>query len=103
MGVRSRLRRAGWWHVGVRDLESVAEHSLRVAQLTALIAIEEGGDPSRATYLGTWYGSQETRIGDVPHSVKPYMDVASNERITEDQLAVLPESAAKSIREAVTE
>jgi putative hydrolase of HD superfamily len=31
------------------------------------------------------------------------MDVASNERITEDQVAVLPEAAAKSIREAVTE
>lgn len=32
MGVLERLRRAGWWQVGVRDPESVAEHSLRVAQ-----------------------------------------------------------------------
>jgi putative hydrolase of HD superfamily len=47
-----------------------------------------------------WHDSQETRIGDIPHSAKPYMDVASNERITEDQTAVLPDSAAKSIREA---
>ncbi len=103
MGVLKRLRRAGWWHVGVRDPESVAEHSLRVAQLAALIASEEGGDPARAAYLGMWHDSQETRIGDIPHSAKPYMDVASNERITEDQVAVLPEAAAKSIREAVTE
>jgi putative hydrolase of HD superfamily len=103
MGVLKRLRRAGWWHVGVRDPESVAEHSLRVAQLAALIASEEGGDPVRAAYLGMWHDSQETRIGDIPHSAKPYMDVASNERITEDQVAVLPEAAAKSIREAVTE
>ena len=50
-----------------------------------------------------WHDSQETRIGDIPHSAKPYMDVASNERITEDQVAVLPDAAAKSIREAVTE
>jgi putative hydrolase of HD superfamily len=103
MGVLKRLRRAGWWHVGVRDPESVAEHSLRVAQLAALIASEEGGDPARAAYLGMWHDSQETRIGDIPHSAKPYMDVASNERITEDQVAVLPEAAAKSILEAVTE
>jgi putative hydrolase of HD superfamily len=103
MGVLKRLRRAGWWHVGVRDPESVAEHSLRVAQLAALIASEEGGDPARAAYLGMWHDSQETRIGDIPHSARPYVEVASNERITDDQTALLPDKAAKSIREAVLE
>ncbi|MDX6236957.1 MAG: hypothetical protein QOG10_1772 [Kribbellaceae bacterium] len=103
MGVLKRLRRAGWWHVGVRDPESVAEHSLRVAQLAALIASEEGGDPARAACLGMWHDSQETRIGDIPHGARPYVEVASNERITDDQTAVLPDKAAKSIREAVLE
>lgn len=103
MGVLKRLRRAGWWHVGVRDPESVAEHSLRVAQLAALIASEEGGDPVRAAYLGMWHDSQETRIGDIPHSARPYVEVAGNERITADQTAALPDNAAKSIREAVLE
>jgi putative hydrolase of HD superfamily len=32
MGVLKRIRRSGWWHVGVRDPESIAEHSFRVAQ-----------------------------------------------------------------------
>jgi putative hydrolase of HD superfamily len=41
LGVLKRIRRAGWWHVGVRDPESVAEHSLRVAQLAAIIAAEQ--------------------------------------------------------------
>lgn len=103
MGVLKRLRRAGWWHAGVRDPESVAEHSLRVAQLAALIATEEGGDPARAAYLGMWHDSQETRIGDIPHSARPYVEVASNEQITEDQIAGLPDLAAKSIRDAVAE
>jgi putative hydrolase of HD superfamily len=103
MGVLKRLRRAGWWHAGVRDPESVSEHSLRVAQLAALIAAEEGGDPARAAYMGMWHDSQETRIGDIPHSARPYVEVASNERITEDQIAVLPDRAAKSVREAVAE
>ncbi|MFF1819282.1 HD family hydrolase [Kribbella sp. NPDC058245] len=78
LGVLKRLRRAGWWHVSVRDPESVAEHSLRVAQLAALIAAEEGGDPARAAYLGMWHDSQEARIGDIPHSARPYIEVASN-------------------------
>lgn len=103
MGVLKRLRRAGWWHAGVRDPESVSEHSLRVAQLAALIAAEEGGDPARAAYLGMWHDSQETRIGDIPHSARPYVEVASNERITEDQIVGLPDRAAKSIRDAVAE
>ena len=103
MGVLKRLRRAGWWHAGVRDPESVSEHSLRVAQLAALIAAEEGGDPARAAYMGMWHDSQETRIGDIPHSARPYVEVASNERITEDQIAELPDRAAKSVRDAVAE
>lgn len=103
MGVLKRVRRSGWWHAGVRDPESVAEHSLRVAQLAALIATEEGGDPARAAYLGMWHDSQETRIGDIPHSARPYVEAASNERITEDQTAGLPDLAAKSIQDAVAE
>jgi putative hydrolase of HD superfamily len=103
MGVLKRLRRSGWWHAGIRDPESVAEHSLRVAQLAALIAAEEGGDPARAAYLGLWHDSQETRIGDIPHSAKPYITVESNESITADQVAGLPSRSAESVIDAVSE
>lgn len=51
LGVLKRMRRAGWWHAGVRDPESVAEHSLRVAQLASLIAAIEGAEPGRAALL----------------------------------------------------
>jgi putative hydrolase of HD superfamily len=47
LGILKRIRRAGWWHAGVRDPESVAEHTMRVAQLAALLAAEEGADPAR--------------------------------------------------------
>jgi putative hydrolase of HD superfamily len=104
MGVLKRLRRAGWWQVGVRDPESVAEHSLRVAQLAGLIAAEEGGDPARAAYLGLWHDSQETRITDIPHSARPYIgEKAGNEVITRDQVAHMPDAAAKTVTEAVIE
>ena len=103
MGVLKRLRRAGWWQAGVRDPESVAEHSLRVAQLAALIAAEEGADPARAAYLGLWHDSQETRITDLPHSARRYLGKANNETITRDQAAYLPDAAAKTVTEAVVE
>lgn len=103
LGVLKRMRRAGWWHAGVRDPESVAEHSLRVAQLAALIAAEEGADPARAAFLALWHDSQETRTGDIPHTAKPYMAGADNEAITADQVARLPHAAAKTVQEAVAE
>ncbi|MCP2267248.1 putative hydrolases of HD superfamily [Promicromonospora thailandica] len=104
MGVLKRLRRAGWWQAGVRDPESVAEHSLRVAQLAALIAAEEGADPARAAYLGLWHDSQETRTTDLPHTARPYVTrTAGNEAITRDQVAHLPDAAARTVTNAVAE
>jgi 5'-deoxynucleotidase YfbR-like HD superfamily hydrolase len=103
MGVLKGVRRAGWWHAGIRDPESVAEHSLRVAQLAALIAAEEGGDPARAALLAIWHDSQETRTGDLPHTAKRYLSGPDPQLITADQTAALPELAAKTVREAVSE
>lgn len=103
LGVLKRMRRAGWWHVGVRDPESVAEHSLRVAQIASLLAAIEGADPSRAALLAIWHDSQETRTGDIPHTANPYLDKPSPEAITADQTAGLPDGARKTVYEAVTE
>jgi len=66
LGILKRIRRSGWWHAGVRDPESVGEHSLRAAQLAALIAAEEGASPERAAFLAVWHDTQETRTGDLP-------------------------------------
>jgi putative hydrolase of HD superfamily len=103
LGVLKRIRRAGWWHGGVRDPESVAEHSLRVAQLASLIAAIEGAEPNRAALLAVWHDSQETRTGDIPHTARPYLDQRSPEVITADQTASLPETARKTVQEAVAE
>jgi putative hydrolases of HD superfamily len=103
MGVLKRQRRSGWWHAGVRDPESIAEHSLRVAQLAGLIAAAEGADPAKAAYMAIWHDSQETRIGDIPHSARPYVEAKANEEITVDQVGGMAEPLAKSVIGAVEE
>ncbi|MGH3817436.1 MAG: HD domain-containing protein [Pseudonocardiaceae bacterium] len=103
LGVLKRIRRAGWWHAGVRDPESVAEHSLRVAQLASLIAAIEGAEPARAALLAVWHDSQETRTGDIPHTARPYLDQCSPEVITADQTAALPGTARTTVQDAVAE
>ncbi|MER6990922.1 HD domain-containing protein [Saccharopolyspora hirsuta] len=103
LGVLKRIRRAGWWHAGVRDPESVAEHSARVAQLAAIIAAEEGADPGRAALLGLWHDSQETRTGDLPHTANGYLAKPEPRRITADQTEDLPDRSRGMIRGAVDE
>jgi putative hydrolase of HD superfamily len=103
LGVLKRVRRSGWWHAGVRDPESVAEHSVRTAQLAALIAVEEGADPARASFLALWHDTQETRTGDLPHTVQGYLTKPAPRQITEDQTAHLPDRSRALVREAVDE
>lgn len=103
LGILKRIRRAGWWHVGIRDPESVAEHSLRTAQLAALIAAEEGADPVRASFLALWHDSQETRTGDLPHTADGYLTKPEPRQITADQTKNLPEWPRELIRRAVDE
>ncbi|GID31940.1 HD domain-containing protein [Paractinoplanes brasiliensis] len=103
LGLLKRIRRSGWWHVGVRDPESVAEHTMRAAQLAALIAAEEGADPTRAAFLALWHDSQETRTGDLPHTAAVYLAKPDPRQITADQTALLPERSRAVVRTAVDE
>jgi putative hydrolase of HD superfamily len=103
LGLLKRVRRTGWWHAGVRDPESVAEHTMRTAQLAALIAAEEGADPARAAFLALWHDTQETRTGDLPHTATAYLTKPDPRQITADQTDDLPQRARETVRAAVDE
>jgi putative hydrolase of HD superfamily len=103
LGVLKRIRRAGWWHAGIRDPESVAEHTMRAAQLAAILAAEEGADPARAALLALWHDTQESRTGDLPHTARPYVAQPDPRRITADQTEHLPQRSRDVIRTVVDE
>lgn len=46
-GTLRNTKRTGWWMAGVRDPESVAEHSWRTSLIATIIAKLEGADPRR--------------------------------------------------------
>lgn len=85
------------------ELPEPAAVRLRVAQLAALIAAEEGCDPARAALLAIWHDSQETRTGDLPRTARQYLVGPDPQAITADQTAALPDRAGKTVREAVSE
>jgi putative hydrolase of HD superfamily len=103
LGLLKRVRRSGWWHAGVRDPESVGEHSLRAAQLAALLAAEEGASPERAAFLALWHDTQETRTGDLPLTANDYLRKPEPRQITADQTAALPARSRDLVRSAVDE
>ncbi|MER5743038.1 HD domain-containing protein [Streptomyces sp. NPDC002225] len=88
---------------GVRDPESVAEHSWRTSLIASIIAKLEGADPARAAFLAVWHDTQETRTGDVNHLGKKYAPAGAPQRMTADQMAGMPGALASTIRDLVAE
>ncbi|MFJ2210899.1 HD family hydrolase [Streptomyces sp. NPDC101062] len=103
-GTLKSTKRSGWWMAGVRDPESVADHSWRTALLASIIAKLEGADPAQAALLAVWHDSQETRTGDVNHLGKKYTKGEADPRdITADQVAGMPKVLADAVRDLVAE
>ena len=102
-GTLKQTKSTGWWMAGVRDPESVAEHSWRTSLIATIIARLEGADPARAAFLAVWHDSQETRTGDVNHLGKKYATEADPELVTADQVDGMPEVLASAVRDLVAE
>ncbi|MFI9553467.1 HD family hydrolase [Nonomuraea endophytica] len=103
IGLLKRYKRTGWLVAGVRDPESIADHSFRAAIIAAVITALEGGNPERAAFLSLFHDTQETRVTDIPYIGKRYLQAASNEKVTADQVRGLPEPVAEMLTSAVGE
>ncbi|MBW8794764.1 MAG: HD domain-containing protein [Streptomyces sp.] len=104
-GSLKATKRTGWWMAGVKDPESVAEHSWRVALLASIIAKLEGADPAQAALLAVWHDTGETRTGDVNHLGRKYTGGAEADPrdIASDQVAGFPEGLAQAVRDLIGE
>ncbi|WP_433229660.1 HD domain-containing protein [Actinomadura formosensis] len=103
IGLLKRYKRTGWLVAGVKDPESIADHSLRTAIIASVLAVMEGADPERAALLSLFHDSQETRLTDIPYLARPYVTKASNEEVTGRQTRGLPEAVAALVTGAVAE
>jgi putative hydrolase of HD superfamily len=102
-GTLKRAARTGWWIAGIKDPESIAEHSFRTAIIGMILAGMEGADPARVSMMCLLHDTQETRITDIPHIAKRYLSAAANTDVTADQVAACPPTVAEAITAAVAE
>ena len=64
-GILKNVQRTGWVLKGIKDVESVAEHSQRVAFLGMLLAAKFGHDTLRVLELSLIHDLGESGIGDI--------------------------------------
>ncbi|BAU85124.1 metal dependent phosphohydrolase [Streptomyces laurentii] len=103
MGVLKNAKRTGWWFTGNNNPESIAEHSFRVGVIGAVLAMMEGVDPAKVALMCLFHDTQETRIGDIPHIGRRYLDAAANETVTEDQVSAAHPAVRDGVRRVVGE
>lgn len=98
------LPRTGWLLRGVRDVESIADHSFGVAMIAMIIAdrAEVSGmkiNVERVLRMALLHDLAEVRTGDLPATIKPYFDAvmlkAADEQATKEVLAPLGEAGNK--------
>ncbi|MEK2477117.1 HD domain-containing protein [Streptomyces noursei] len=103
LGMLKRAKRSGWWIAGVKDPESIAEHSFRVGVIGAVLAMMEGADPAKVALMCLFHDTQETRVGDIPHIGRRYLEAASNEKVTADQVSAAHPAVAAGVQRVVDE
>jgi len=79
-GKLKRIKRSGWWMLGIPYEESVAEHSFRCAVIGYVLAKMEGADISKVLLMTLFNDIHEARINDLHKVAHRYFDVRSAEK-----------------------
>lgn len=86
-GLLKDVKRSGWWVAGIKDPESVAEHSFRTAVIGLYLAYREGVDPFKVVTMSLFNDIHEARINDLHKMGHYYIDFKDAEkRVFADQM-----------------
>ena len=103
-GQLKRVKRSGWWIAGVKDPESVAEHSFRTAVIAYILAQLEGADPEKATLMALFHDIGEARTNDLHRIARRYVNWENVEKkVIQDQSKRLPDEIGKRVTSILSE
>jgi len=99
IGLLKKIKRSGWWVAGIKDPESVAEHSFRCAMIGYYMAHLEKVDPYRVVLMTLFNDIHESRINDLHKMGHYYIDFKEAEKkVFKDQIKDLPKPIAEELR-----
>jgi len=103
-GHLKNLPRSGWLVAGIKNPESVADHSFRVAVIAAILAKLEGADAGRAVTLAVFHDLAETRTGDLHKMAQKYLDGKDGaEKAGDEQAESLPSLLNAFLKDTASE
>ena len=98
VGQLKKVKRSGWLIAGVKDPESVAEHTFRTAIIAYLLARLERADTGKAVLMALFHDLPEARTNDAHRIVRRYADWRDVDRkAISEQSKRLPEGAANEV------
>jgi putative hydrolase of HD superfamily len=90
-GLLKRIKRSGWWVLGIKDAETVAEHSFRCAVMGYVISKMEKVSPYKVLMMTLFGDIHEARISDLHKMAQRYLDYEKLEdKAFFEQISVLP-------------
>ena len=95
--------RAGWQIAGIKQPESVAEHSYRVGVIAYILAHLEGCNADRAAAIAVFHDVPETRTTDLHSVAKRHAWVQDDDEVIAKQLKGVPEAVASPIKALIAE
>jgi putative hydrolase of HD superfamily len=102
-GKLKKLPRTGWLESGIKDPESVADHSFRTALIGLLISDLEGLDSEKVTRMALIHDLAEVKIGDLTPMQKKAEHNVSEDEAMKSLFSMLPMSIAEKLRIAWNE
>ncbi|MCX5680689.1 MAG: HD domain-containing protein [Candidatus Omnitrophica bacterium] len=79
-GLLKKIKRSGWWVAGIKNPESVAEHSFRCAMIAYWMAHQEKVHPYRSVLMALFNDIHEARINDLHKMGHYYIDFKKAEK-----------------------
>ncbi|MDP8265751.1 MAG: HD domain-containing protein [Candidatus Aceula meridiana] len=99
-GLLKRVKRSGWWVAGIKNPESVADHSFRCAVIAHYIAHMEKTPPYEAVMMALFNDIHEARINDLHKMGHFYIDFKEAEKkVFQDQMENLDIGVQKDLRQ----
>jgi putative hydrolase of HD superfamily len=103
-GMLKRVQRSGWSVLGIKNPESVAEHSFRCAVIGYCMAHAEKADPYRVILMTLFNDMQEARITDLHKMAQYYIkSEGAEDKAFKDQIEYLPITEKRELSESRSE
>jgi putative hydrolase of HD superfamily len=99
-GMLKNVSRSGWSVLGIKNMESVAEHSFRCAIIGYLLAHMEDAAVDRVVFMTLFNDIQEARITDLHKMAQRYLDAeAAEEQAYYEQIDALPQKIKAEMKQ----